>query len=43
MIVFAIVVWFLAHGHPAVTWAAQTWAWMCHHVVLTILGLLLLA
>jgi hypothetical protein len=40
MVVLAFVVYLLAHAHPAVHWAAQTWAWMCHHVVVTIIILL---
>lgn len=41
MILLAFVVWLLAHAHPAVHWAADTWSWMCHHVLLTVLILLL--
>lgn len=40
MIVVAVIVWILAHIHPHVTWAVETWAWMCHHVVLTVLILI---
>jgi hypothetical protein len=40
MIVPALIIWILARTSSAPAFAVETWAWMCHHVILTIVILL---
>lgn len=41
MLIVAIIIWLLSHHGSHVHWAIDTWAWMSHHVVITILILIL--
>lgn len=37
MLLPAFIVWILAHTAHAPHWAVETWAWMCHHILVTVL------
>lgn len=43
MIALAFVIWLLAHASGGPAFAVETWAWMCHHVLLTVVILLVTA
>lgn len=41
MILPFFIVWLLSHTSHAPHWALETWTWICHHVLVTVLILIL--